>query len=94
MISKTIWKFKKSLRIWLKKRCETLLIKSSKHSFLFLTLGTLIELESEVKSSSISAKTSPASLRKQVTVAEGEKASAAAIGAAVLSLTGKYIRQL
>jgi hypothetical protein len=57
----------------------------------FFTLGTLIELEPEVKSSSKSAKTSPASLRKQVTVAEGEKASAAAIGAAVSSLTGAYV---
>ncbi len=60
---------------------------------LYFTTGTLIELEAEVKSSSKSAKSSPASLRKQVTVAEGEKASAAAIGAAVSSLSGQYVEK-
>jgi len=46
--------------------------------------GQLIELEPDHGQAARSAKTSPASLRKQVTVAEGEKASAAVLS----SVTG------
>ena len=41
--------------------------------------GLLVELEPESGQVSRSAKVSPASLRKQVTVAEGEKAAAAVV---------------
>ena len=42
-------------------------------------LGLLVELHPESGQVSRSAKVSPASLRKQVTVAEGEKAAAAVV---------------
>ena len=57
-----------------------------RHSILRLTLtsivifsGQFIELEPDTGHGSRSAKTSPASLRKIVTVAEGEKAAATAV---------------